>query len=180
MKKLALLFLFLFAFAVASLSCGAAEISNPWSYVLNPFFEMQSAAHQIIWDIRAPRIAAAILVGASLGLAGVLSQGSTNNPIADQAILGTSAGAALGVLIGVIFNLVDIGSVGAVIFATFGALLATLLSFSLARSALQLITIGIGVSAILTAIVGAGYNHIGQTRCEVNYLLVTWINGFGN
>ncbi|MEJ6617881.1 MAG: iron ABC transporter permease [Candidatus Planktophila sp.] len=154
MRKLALLLLFLLTFATISLIWGAAEISNPWSYVLNPFLDMQSAAHQIIWDIRAPRVAAAILVGASLGVAGVMAQGSTNNPIADPAILGTSAGAALGVLIAVIFNLVDIGSVGAVIFATFGALLATLLTFSLARSALQLITIGIGVSAILTAIVG--------------------------
>jgi iron complex transport system permease protein len=94
------------------------------------------------------------LVGAALGIAGVLAQGPSNNPLADPAILGTSAGASLGVLVGVLFNLVSIGSIGAVVFAAIGALLATVLTFSLARSALQLITIGIGVSAILTAIVG--------------------------
>jgi iron complex transport system permease protein len=125
-----------------------------WSHIFSPFHDGNSSAHQIIWSIRAPRVAAAILIGACLGIAGVLAQASTNNPIADPAILGTSAGASLGVLTGVLFNLVTIGSIGAVVFAAVGALLATLFAFSLARSALHLITIGIGVSAILTAIVG--------------------------
>jgi iron complex transport system permease protein len=140
--------------ALLALSVGAADVAHVWSHILRPFHDSSSSAHQIIWSIRAPRVLAAILIGACLGIAGVLAQGSTNNPIADPAILGTSAGASLGVLIGVLFNIVNIGSVGAVIFAAIGALLATLFSFSLARSALQLITIGIGVSAILTAIVG--------------------------
>jgi len=140
--------------ALLALSVGAADVAHVWSHILRPSHDSSSSAHQIIWSIRAPRVLAAILIGACLGIAGVLAQGSTNNPIADPAILGTSAGASLGVLIGVLFNIVNIGSVGAVIFAAIGALLATLFSFSLARSALQLITIGIGVSAILTAIVG--------------------------
>lgn len=140
--------------ALLALSVGAADVAHVWSHIFSPFHDSNSSAHQIIWSIRAPRVLAAILVGACLGIAGVLAQASTNNPIADPAILGTSAGASLGVLIGVLFNIVSIGSVGAVLFAAIGALLATLFAFSLARSALQLITIGIGVSAILTAIVG--------------------------
>jgi iron complex transport system permease protein len=83
-----------------------------------------------------------------------LAQGSTNNPLAEPTILGTSAGAALGVLLGVLSNLVEIGSVGAVLFAACGALLVTTLVFSLAHSALSLITVGIGVSAIVSALVG--------------------------
>jgi iron complex transport system permease protein len=140
--------------ALLALSVGAADVAHVWSHILRPFQDGNTSAHQIIWSIRAPRVLAAILIGACLGIAGVLAQGSTNNPIADPAILGTSAGASLGVLIGVLFNIVSIGSIGAVVFAAIGALLATLFSFSMARSALQLITIGIGVSAILTAIVG--------------------------
>jgi len=146
--------LLLIALSVFALSLGAADVVQSWKYILDPFSNSANSSHQIIWEIRAPRIAAALLVGASLGIAGVLAQGSTNNPLADPAILGTSAGAALGVLVGVLFNIVSIGSIGAVLCAAIGALLATLLTFSLARSALQLITIGIGVSAILTAIVG--------------------------
>lgn len=159
-KRLAPLLLLLIASSIIALSLGAAEVSHVWSYVLSPFHDASSSSHQIIWQIRAPRIAAAILIGACLGIAGVLAQGSTNNPLADPAILGTSAGAALGVVIGVVLNIVSIGSIGAVIFAAVGALLATILTFSLARSALQLITIGIGVSAILTAIVGLSLSMI--------------------
>lgn len=162
MKRYLPLLISLVAFSLFALSLGAAEISQVWSYVLNPFHDVNSASHQIIWQIRAPRIGAAILVGLCLGIAGVLAQGSTNNPLADPAILGTSAGAAVGVLTGVIFNIVAIGSVGAVLFAAIGALLATLLTFSLARSALQLITIGIGVSAILTAIVGLALSIVSR------------------
>ena len=162
MKRYLPLLISLVAFSLFALSLGAAEISQVWSYVLNPFHDVNSASHQIIWQIRAPRIGAAILVGLCLGIAGVLAQGSTNNPLADPAILGTSAGAAVGVLTGVIFNIVTIGSVGAVLFAAIGALLATLLTFSLARSALQLITIGIGVSAILTAIVGLALSIVSR------------------
>lgn len=154
MKRFTLVFTVLPIAAVLALAVGVSDVTHVWSHILNPLHDTNTSAHQIIWSIRAPRVLAAILVGACLGIAGVLAQGSTNNPIADPAILGTSAGASLGVLIGVLFNIVTIGSFGAVVFAAMGALLATLLSFSLARSALALITIGIGVSAILTAIVG--------------------------
>lgn len=154
MRRALLVLLVLFSLSAISLSLGATEVAQSWRYILDPFNNLESTSHQIIWQIRAPRIAAAILVGAALGIAGVLAQGSTNNPLADPAILGTSAGASLGVLVGVLLNVASIGSVTAVVCAAIGALLATLLTFSLARSALQLITIGIGVSALLTAIVG--------------------------
>lgn len=154
MKRALAVALLLIVISVFALSLGATDVAQTWKYILDPFSNSANSSHQIIWELRAPRIAAALLVGASLGIAGVLAQGSTNNPLADPAILGTSAGAALGVLLGVLLNIVSIGSIGAVVCAAIGALLATLLTFSLARSALQLITIGIGVSAILTAVVG--------------------------
>jgi iron complex transport system permease protein len=74
--------------------------------------------------------------------------------LADPAFLGTTAGAALGVVIGVLTNAVNIASIVSIAWATFGALLATLLTFWLARNALQLIIIGIAVSATLSAVVG--------------------------
>ncbi len=153
-KRLAPLVLAVPFLSMFALSLGAAEVVDIWRYIFNPFLDTQSPSHQIIWEIRAPRVATALLVGAALGIAGSLAQSSTNNPLADPAILGTSAGASLGVLLGVLLNIVTIGSVGSVICAAAGALAATLLTFSLARSALSLITIGIGVSAILNAIVG--------------------------
>lgn len=50
----------------------------------------------VIWDIRVPRAALAVAVGAALGLAGAAQQGLFRNPLADPALVGVSAGAALG------------------------------------------------------------------------------------
>jgi iron complex transport system permease protein len=56
----------------------------------------ESAAADIVWRIRVPRIALAGLVGACLSLAGVVFQALLRNPLADPFILGVSGGAALG------------------------------------------------------------------------------------
>jgi len=154
MKKIYLLALLVIAFAVVALSVGATSVENVWTAIFNPNFGSAELSDQIIWQIRAPRILGAVLLGATLAIAGVLAQGSTNNPLADPAFLGTTAGAALGVVIGVLTNTVNIASIGSIAWATFGALSATLLTFWLARNALQLIIIGIAVSATLSAIVG--------------------------
>lgn len=154
MKKIYLLAIAVLALAFVALSLGATSVSDVWASILNPNFGSSEISDQIIWQIRAPRIVGAVLLGAILAIAGVLAQGSTNNPLADPAFLGTTAGAALGVVIGVLTNAVNIASIGAIGWATCGALLSTLLTFWLARNAMQLIIIGIAVSATLTAIVG--------------------------
>lgn len=46
--------------------------------------------------LRASRLGAAFLVGAALGVAGLVTQGLFRNPLADASVLGTSAGATLG------------------------------------------------------------------------------------
>jgi iron complex transport system permease protein len=154
MRKIYVLAVAVVALAVIALSVGATSVDNVWAVILSPSFGSTELSDQIIWQIRAPRILGALLLGATLAIAGVLAQGSTNNPLADPAFLGTTAGAALGVVIGVLTNAVNIASIGSIAWATFGALLATLLTFWLARNALQLIIIGIAVSATLSAIVG--------------------------
>jgi iron complex transport system permease protein len=50
----------------------------------------------VFWDIRLPRVLFAALVGASMALAGAGVQGLFRNPLADPALIGVSAGAALG------------------------------------------------------------------------------------
>ena len=154
MRKIYILAVVVVVLAVVALSVGATSVDNVWATIFNPNFGSTELSDQIIWQIRAPRILGAVLLGAILAIAGVLAQGSTNNPLADPAFLGTTAGAALGVVIGVLTNVASIASIGSIAWATFGALLATLLTFWLARNALQLIIIGIAVSATLSAIVG--------------------------
>ncbi len=62
----------------------------------------QALSHQglaqnqtIVWDLRLPRILAAALVGAALGMSGGLLQGMLRNSLADPFVLGISAGAGL-------------------------------------------------------------------------------------
>lgn len=151
---LLILIMTLFAF-----SSGSAQIENIWQIIFNPSAHLSSPGYDIIWQIRAPRIAAALLVGAALGAAGVMAQGATNNPLAEPAILGTSAGAALLTLIAVLAGVATIGSPLALIAGVFGALGATLLTYSLAtlrktEPQLKLVIIGIALSATISAIVG--------------------------
>ena len=145
------------AMVAVSLSVGASQIDGLLSALLNPGADTSAA--QILWQIRIPRIFTALIVGAALGVAGALAQGATNNPLAEPAILGTSAGAALAVVIGVLANVVVIGSVGAMAIAAIGALLATLLTLRFATlersvSPLNLVIIGLSLSATISAVVG--------------------------
>jgi len=52
-------------------------------------------AADIVWRIRVPRIALALLVGAALATSGVVFQALLRNPLADPFVLGVSGGAAL-------------------------------------------------------------------------------------
>lgn len=140
-----------------AISFGATALNGLPSALFNP--SANTAASEILWQIRIPRIATALVIGAALGVAGAIAQGATSNPLAEPTILGTSAGAALTVVIGVLANIITIGSVGAMAVATIGALLATLLTFRFATlsrqvSPLSLIIIGLSISATLSAVVG--------------------------
>ncbi len=132
---------------------GTAEIDNFWSALFSP------GSNEILWQIRIPRVTAALIVGASLALAGLMAQGACNNALAEPSILGTTAGAALGTVIAVLTGIVQVGSVGAIACGALGALAATSLTFKLANlrsqlSSFALIIVGIAVSATITAVVG--------------------------
>ena len=60
------------------------------------FAEPTSGPAEVLWTVRAPRAATALMVGAALGLSGAVMQGLLRNPLADPGVLGVSALAALG------------------------------------------------------------------------------------
>ncbi len=59
----------------------------------------------VVLSLRLPRIAAAILAGGALAVAGVGFQGLTRNPLAEPSVLGVSSGAAFGVVMAQVFGL---------------------------------------------------------------------------
>ena len=110
----------------------------------------------IVFDLRLPRVIAAALVGLALASAGTLFQGLLQNPLADPYVLGTSGGASLGAVIGMLvatpIQLLTFGLVPLTAFA--GALGAVVLVYQLARiggrtSVVTLLLAGFVVSTIL-------------------------------
>ena len=145
--------LLLAAAFITSLYVGATQIDDFWSALINP------GSNEILWQIRCPRVTAAVIVGAALGVAGLLAQGACNNAVAEPAILGTAAGASFGAVLAISSGLVEVGTIGAIACGTIGALLTTSLTFKLAAirgalSSFALIIVGIAVSAIFTSFVG--------------------------
>jgi ABC-type Fe3+-siderophore transport system permease subunit len=67
------------------------------------------AVENVVLLVRGPRVAAAVLVGAALAVAGTAFQGLFRNPLVSPDILGASSGAALGAVLGIYFSLGIIG-----------------------------------------------------------------------
>lgn len=87
--------LLLLGVAIA-VQCGAVPVTGgDWLNLLG-LGEQQTVAGgaYVLWNIRLPRALFSVLVGASLGLTGALTQGLFRNPLADPGLLGVSAGAA--------------------------------------------------------------------------------------
>jgi iron complex transport system permease protein len=76
--------------ALATLAAGLAAGSEGWSFAWRDEWPL-------VAGIRAPRTVGALLAGACLGLAGAIAQGLFRNPLADPYLLGSAAGAGLGV-----------------------------------------------------------------------------------
>ncbi|MFP9137412.1 FecCD family ABC transporter permease [Devosia sp. XGJD_8] len=106
----------------------------------------------VIANLRLPRAVIAPLVGAGLGVAGVIVQTLARNRIASPDTLGLNAGASLGVVVASFW--LGIGSlVGLSLAAALGALAASLLVFAIAAGAgglspLRIVLIGVTIAGL--------------------------------
>ncbi len=95
--------LILLSVSYLSLVFGAITL-DPADAVRGLFVSDESFVRSIVWGIRFPRVLDAMVVGASLGVAGALLQGVTRNPLADPSILGLTAAAGLGSALIIVIN----------------------------------------------------------------------------
>ena len=79
---------------LTSVAIGAVSLS-PTEVVTGLFDTSDRVSHQIVWNLRVPRVLVAGLVGMNLALSGVLLQGIMRNPLAAPTIVGVTAGAGL-------------------------------------------------------------------------------------
>jgi len=117
-----------------------------------------TVASLIVWRLRLPRTALAVVTGAALAEAGVVMQALTRNPLAEPGILGVNAGASLAVVLSVWLGGVTAVS-GYLWFAFAGAALAAALVQLMARRSAEagptrLVLAGIALGASLNAITG--------------------------
>ncbi len=82
---------------------------------------LSDSAVRVVWELRMPRMMAAVLVGAALSAAGAAYQTMFRNPLVSPDILGVSSGAGLGAILGIYLNATLLGVQAA---AFIGGLLA--------------------------------------------------------
>ena len=124
------------------------------------FSDPASGPGEVLWQVRAPRVITALMVGAALGLAGAVMQGLLRNPLADPGVLGVSAVASLGAAIAIVVGAAAIPGVVEVS-ALAGAGLAggLLIVFSArVRSPEALILFGVAVSSFAGAATALIFN----------------------
>jgi iron complex transport system permease protein len=124
------------------------------------FADAGSGLAEVLWQVRAPRVATALMVGAALGLSGAVMQGLLRNPLADPGVLGVSASAALTAAAAIVLGAAAVP--GAVeVAALIGACLAggLLILFSArVRSPEALILFGVAVSSFTGAATALIFN----------------------
>src|SRR5699024_3131975 len=89
----------------------------------------------IVWELRAPRVIMALVVGAGLAMAGACMQTLVRNPLADPYLLGVSAGAGVGATLVIVLGaLGGLGVWALSLGALGGALMATALVFGVSMA----------------------------------------------
>ncbi|GAU82350.1 iron ABC transporter permease [Bosea sp. BIWAKO-01] len=110
------------AFALGRFPVGPGDLLRIlWAEVSGQPSGLPPQLETVIWNIRGPRVIAAMLCGAALAVAGTAFQGLFRNPLVSPDILGASSGAALGAVVGIYFSL---GIVGIQLGAFIGGLIA--------------------------------------------------------
>lgn len=143
---------------------------------------VSEAQWNIVWQIRAPRVVLAALVGAMLSLAGASYQGVFRNPLVDPYLLGVAAGAGLGatVAFAVGRETTTTWAIDPVPLAAFvGGLVAVVLTYTIgtafgrSRSATTLVLAGVAVTSLATAM----QTFVLQRNNDVVRQVYSWILG---
>jgi len=135
-----------------------------------------SPAHDMLLELRAPRVISAAAAGCLLAAAGVLLQRLAGNDMASPEVLGVSSGAMLGLAFGVVFLPPD-QTLPLIVFAATGAFaimgLILVMNRKTGFQAERMVLAGIAITALLDALIGA-FAASGDLR---SLLLLRWMSG---
>ncbi|GAB3244884.1 FecCD family ABC transporter permease [Nocardioides dilutus] len=165
------------AFALFCLSVSTGDFRVPLVEVVPAIFGAGDPAAQfIVGQLRLPRAAAAVLVGAAFGLAGAIFQTLARNPLASPDFIGITSGASLAAVFGIV--VLHAGGTVIVVAALVGALTSAaaiyLLAWRRGLSSYRLVLVGIGVAAAVDA--GTAY-LLTKARIWDVQSAVVWLTG---
>jgi iron complex transport system permease protein len=186
---IALILLALFAVlgvSVGSVNIPASQVARLLFARITPFgwfdaSDITPSQQAIIWQLRAPRVVVAALVGASLSAAGALMQGLFRNPLASPDIIGTSAGGALGAVIAMATGLAMREMSALPAFSFTGSLLALFAVYALTTRggrtpAATLLLAGVALSSLFAA-ASSFLISMSWVRWEVAQEITFWLMG---
>ena len=143
------------AFAVGRYPIAPGEVlAVLWSRLGGGEHGLAPTLEAVVINVRGPRILLALLVGAALASAGAAYQNLFRNPLVSPDILGVSAGAALGAVLGIFLSL-DVWAIQGLAF--FGGLAAVAFAYGVAASlrshdqVLVLVLAGVVLGSLLGA-----------------------------
>ena len=129
----------------------------------------------VVLELRAPRVVLALVVGATLGVAGAVFQSLARNSLASPDLLGFTTGAASGALVAIV--VFGAGALGTATGAVVGTVVTAGVALALlggATGGYRLVLVGIGLNAILIAL-----NNFLILRSELSVAAAaqTWLVG---
>jgi iron complex transport system permease protein len=152
---------------IASLQIGATGVTlSAMLAKLGQGEALSQMERVVLLDIRLPRLAMCVLVGAALAVSGAAMQGLFRNPLADPGIVGVGAGAGLGAILAIVLGavlpawIIDLTGNQMVPFAAFlGGWGSTILLYRLSTrhgrtSVATMLLAGIAIGALAGAVSG--------------------------
>lgn len=170
------------ALAVVALAlAGANVLLGSYTVTIPDFLRIVSGetipgAAFVVMEIKLPRTAVAVLVGAAFGIGGTIFQTVLRNPLASPDVIGVTAGASASA----VFGIAVVGASGLVLSAyAVGGALATLAGIVVLaqRSGVaghRLVLVGIGMAAMLQAVTSY---LLTRTDIYVASEALVWLNG---
>ena len=148
--------------------------------ILSPIFPqltVSSIVNTIVWQIRLPRILAALLVGASLSMAGTAFQGIFKNPLVSSDLLGVSNGAGFGAALAI---LLSGSSVVIQVFAFVFGIISVSITYLISKAykaggILILVLSGVAISAFFNSLI-SGIKFIADPEDKLPEI-VYWLMG---
>jgi iron complex transport system permease protein len=140
-------------FAAISFFLGPANLSP--GDLLSGLFSSHGMTSVIAREIRLPRAALALVVGAALGASGAALQGLFRNPLAEPGVTGVTSSAGFGAVIALYFGLAAAAPATLPAFAILGALAAAAILYVLSRAGagvMALVLAGVAIASLATAL----------------------------